>query len=138
MRDTFRTVALVFGVIYTIVGILGFILNPNGGNLLGIFAVDMMHNSVHLIVGLLGIALSFTNFARLYLQVFGVVFLLLAVIGFIMAPSGGDVLGMAMNTADHVLHLLTGVILGYFGFLYRQPVETRTRETAREIDHSAH
>jgi hypothetical protein len=49
-----RAVALVFGVSFLAVGVLGFILNPTGGELLGIFAVHVLHNLVHLLFGIFG------------------------------------------------------------------------------------
>ena len=51
-----RAVALVFGVSFLAVGVLGFILNPTGGERLGIFAVNVLHNLVHLLFGIFGIA----------------------------------------------------------------------------------
>jgi hypothetical protein len=60
-----RAVALVFGVSFLAVGVLGFILNPTGGELLGIFAVHVLHNLVHLLFGIFGIAAVLAaNFAE--------------------------------------------------------------------------
>ncbi len=117
-----KTIALVFGIVYLLIGLLGFLTVPTSGNLLGIFTVDTMHNLVHVVVGILGIAVAFLNYTytRLYFQVFGIVFLLLTILGFVTAPNGGMVLGMAMNMPDHVLHLITAVLLLYFGFVYNE------------------
>src|SRR5659263_408791 len=54
-----RQVGYVFGVVYLLVGLLGFFVKSNGfaatdgGKLLGIFMVNPLHNIVHLAVGAL-------------------------------------------------------------------------------------
>ena len=78
-----RTVAAIFGVAFLAVGVLGIILNPTGGELLGIFAVNVAHNLVHVAFGVLGIAAAYAGWSRLYLQGVGVIYLLLCVLGFI-------------------------------------------------------
>ena len=67
-----RAVASVFGIAFLAVGVLGFILNPTGGELLGIFAVNVAHNLVHVAFGVLGIAAAYAGWSRLYLQGVGV------------------------------------------------------------------
>src|SRR5690349_3259686 len=100
MRDMTRTFTLVFGVIYALVGIVGLIW-PGGFSqqpytFLGIFQLNLLHNLVHLIVGVLGIAASRSSYstARQYCQVFGVVFALLTILGLFepfptLVPLGG-------------------------------------------------
>lgn len=114
-----KTFALVVGIVFVLVGILGFIpaLVP-GGALLGIFAVDVLHNSVHLLIGVSGIAAAYTGFPRLYNQIIGIVYLLLAVLGFIPALSfNGALLGLvSINLSDNILHLVVGAVAVYVGF----------------------
>jgi hypothetical protein len=57
--DLAKRYALVAGVILTVIGILGFIpaLAPNG-DLFGLFAIDPVHNLVHLVSGLTGIGVA--------------------------------------------------------------------------------
>jgi Domain of unknown function (DUF4383) len=101
------------------VGILGFILNPTGGELLGIFAVDVLHNLVHVLFGVLGIASAYTGWSRLYCQGVGVIYLLLGVLGFIPGLYLSDemLLGLVhINLADNFLHLVLGGVAAYFGF----------------------
>ncbi len=98
----------VVGVIFVIIGLAGFFNNP----LLGIFAVNSVHNILFLISGIF--ALSFGNAsemaARNFALIFGIVYALLAIIGFSMP--GREILGMAMNGADNWLHLiLAGILL---------------------------
>ncbi len=122
-----KTIAMVFGVVYLLVGILGFVLG--GTSLLGIFAVDTLHNIVHLLLGILGIAAAYMGMARMYCQVVGVVLLLLGVVGFVTVPVDGPlpILGIHLNVADHLLHLVTGAILAYFGFVAQSDGIAATR-----------
>lgn len=133
-RSTVQTVALAFGAIYLIVGILGFIgpLIGNGGSfitisqdkhtLLGIADVNLLDNLVHLVIGVAGLAAASTvTNARTYCQVFGVVLLLLGVLGIF----AGNFLGVLPlgGGADIAIHLLSGAVLSYFGFA--APVDAR-------------
>ncbi|QYJ17039.1 hypothetical protein Rxycam_02876 [Rubrobacter xylanophilus DSM 9941] len=117
-----RTVALVLGVVFLLIGILGFVpgVTTGEGYLLGIFAVNALHNVVHLAVGVLGIAAYYwERYARLYCQVLGVVYLVIGVLGFIPGITvGGDMLlGIIhVNLADNLLHLVVGAVAAYFGF----------------------
>ena len=124
MTNIQRTVALVFGIVFLLIGLLGFVpaLTP-GGALLGLFMVNGVHSVVHLLFGVFGIAAAFTGFSRLYNRVGGVIYLVLALVGFIallgvsaLAP-GGMLLGLVMiNMADNFLHLVIGLVLAYVGF----------------------
>jgi hypothetical protein len=114
-----RAVALVFGVSFLAVGVLGFILNPTGGELLGIFAVNVPHNLVHLLFGIFGIAAVLAGRSRIYLQGVGVIYLLLTVLGFVPGLFIGDemLLGLVhINLADNFLHLVLGGAAAFFGF----------------------
>jgi hypothetical protein len=118
-----QKLAWVFGIVFIIIGILGFIpsLVP-GGLLLGIFSVDAMHNVVHLISGILaiGAAWSSASYSRLYFKVFGVVYALVTIIGFVQ---GDTILGLMMiNTADNVLHLVIAVVALWAGFGMKEPM----------------
>ncbi len=114
-----RVVALVFGVSFLAVGVMGFILNPTGGELLGIFAVNALHNLVHLLFGIFGIAAVLVGWSRTYLQAVGIIYLLLTVLGFIPGLFVGDdmLLGLIhINLADNFLHLVLGGVAAFFGF----------------------
>lgn len=111
-----KTLAWVFGIGFLAVGILGFVpaLTPDG-HLLGIFEVDPLHNVIHLLSGALALgAVWLGNYARLYFQVFGVVYGFVAVVGFLQ---GDTVLGLiTANTADHALHLAIAAVALWAGF----------------------
>jgi len=114
-----RAVASAFGVAFLAVGVLGFILNPTGGELLGIFAVNVVHNLVHLAFGILGIAAAYTGWSRTYLRIVGVIYLLLGILGFVPGLYVGRemLLGLVhINLADNFLHLVLGGAAAYFGF----------------------
>lgn len=110
--------AVVFGVVFLIVGVLGFIplLTP-GGRLLGLFEVDAWHNAVHLLTGAIGVAVGWMSErgSQLFFQIFGVLYGLLAVLGFFYADQ--PLLGfIAHNQADVGLHLVIALVALYLGF----------------------
>ena len=116
-----RRVAMVFGVVFLLVGILG-LVSPGGmsmgtaspGMILGMFPVNLLHNVVHILFGVWGLvaARSFAG-AKLYTQVGGVVYIVLAICGWLLP----DTFGLLPNGgADIWLHALLGIVLGYFGF----------------------
>lgn len=106
----------VLGVVLTIVGIWGYITSPNP--VLGIFAVDGTHNFIHLATGIIGIlaGLGGDKYVKMYLQVFGVIYALVFLVG-IFTPADGKVLGLFMaNIADDILHLIIAAVALYGGF----------------------
>lgn len=102
-----RAFALVLGIVLLIVGILGFIpFFAANGYLLDIFRIDGVHNLVHILSGIVGIACGLANasFSRLYAGIFGVVYAIVAIVGFI---EGNSILGLfAINGADNWLHVV--------------------------------
>ncbi|MEP7358448.1 MAG: DUF4383 domain-containing protein [Anaerolineales bacterium] len=126
-----ETVAAVFGALYLLVGLLGFVLNPGGGLLLGIFAVNWFHHTFHLVVGGLGLLAAWRGWGRRYCQMVGVVFLVLAALGF-AAPGLAAFLLAQPNApvlTDNLLHLISGVGFVYFGCL---PGDVAQRAATRE------
>jgi hypothetical protein len=97
-RATLQMVALVFGAIYLLAGILGFFSHA----LLGIFQVNLLHNLVHVGIGVGGLAAA----SR--------ILLLLGLIGIGVANPFGL---LFIGGADIALHLVTGGVLAYFGFV---------------------
>jgi hypothetical protein len=119
MKDLNKTVALVFGIVFLVIGVLGFVpaLTP-GGALLGLFMVNGVHSVVHLLFGVLGLAAAFTGMSVLYNRAGGIIYLALGLLGFIPAlVPNGMLLGLVMiNTADNFLHLVIGLVLAGVGF----------------------
>lgn len=112
-----KNLAWVFGVVFLVIGLAGFVpaLTP-GGHLLGIFDVSPIHNIIHILSGVaaLGLASSGEKGAQMYFKVFGVVYALVTLIGFIQ---GTTVLGLiGVNVADNLLHLAIAAVSLYAGF----------------------
>ncbi len=107
----------MFGAVYILVGLLGFAVSggnfagKEGGLLLGIFEVNGLHNVVHLAIGaaLLGAALSSATASRSTNMAVGVLYLALGIVGWFIQDTAVDV--VALNAADHVLHLVSGALL---------------------------
>ncbi len=116
-----RMVAMVIGVVFFVVGILGLLLDTTSGSLLG-FDVDLVHNFVHLLTGILGLAAAFTGWSRRFNQVFGIIYLLVGLAGLIPALYFDQrLLGlMHVNAADNVLHLVVGGVAAAVGFFVRE------------------
>jgi hypothetical protein len=127
-----NTVAAVFGVIYLLAGVSGFIMTPGGGVFLGIFAVSWFHHLFHILLGALGPVAAWRNKGYLYCQVSGGVLLLLGILGFVVPDLLVRLLAIppADLFTDNLLHLVTGSALLYFGIVSR-PVENTMVEPPR-------
>jgi hypothetical protein len=131
-----RTMASVVGAVFLLVGVLGFIPgitqdydtltfagNGSDAKLLGIFEVSILHNIVHLLFGVAGLAMArTTKSATTYLIAGGVIYLVLAVYGAVVdqASSANFV---PVNTADNWLHLLLGIGMIALGLPGRRAVD---------------
>jgi hypothetical protein len=123
-----RTVAMVLGGILLLVGLLGFVMDP----ILGIFEVDALHNVVHLLTGGILLAAAFLNngeYVRTVNITLGVVYLLVALLGFIAPAALGSL--FQFNMADNWLHVLLGVVLVGAGFADRTRVDRPTTGAIR-------
>lgn len=123
---TAKSAALIIGLIFIAVGLLGFIDNPIVGDSdQVIFHADTMHNLVHIGSGLLFVlvALASPGSAATVLKVFGIVYLLIGVIGlFSVGTQGmGKVLGILhVNGADNFLHVALGIVIFVAGVASRK------------------
>ncbi|HEX8012596.1 MAG TPA: DUF4383 domain-containing protein [Casimicrobiaceae bacterium] len=113
-----KQIAVIFGIVFVAVAVLGWVpaVSP-GGKLLGIFEVNAAHNVVHLATGVLAIIVGVYDekASRVFFQVFGVIYALVAVLGFFSGEQ--PLLGIvANNTADSVLHVVIAVVALYLGF----------------------
>jgi hypothetical protein len=113
-----RLLGTIFGAVYLLVGLLGFAVTggigfvaTQGGLLLGIFEVNPLHNIAHLLIGaaLLVAGLSTPTAAKAANTIVGAVYLLLGIVGFFIASTALNIL--ALNTADHFLHLASAIVL---------------------------
>lgn len=121
--------AFVFGVVFLLVGIAGFIpgLTMDMGSmamaghgsmalLLGLFQVSALHNIVHLLFGVVGLVAARTaTGARLYLLIGGIVYAVLFVYGLFTAGMMGGANFVPLNSADNVLHAVLAVAMIVLG-----------------------
>jgi hypothetical protein len=123
-RSTVQSAALLAGIVFLVVGILGFVPgvtthygdlsfagHGSGAKLLGIFQTSILHNIVHLLFGLVGIAMARSwEGARTFLIGGGVVYLVLFVYG-LLAHGDSSTNFIPVNSADNVLHVAFGVTM---------------------------
>lgn len=106
-----------FGIVFIAIGVLGFVpgITTSSGFLLGIFQVDALHNIIHLLSGIVALlSAGSMGGAKTYFKVFGVVYALVTILGFIQ---GQTVLGLiSVNIADNILHLLIAIVALSLGF----------------------
>jgi len=106
--------ALVFGIVYVLIGVLGFV-GPlaSGGLLLGLFGVNPLHNLIHLVIGALLLfgSTSPANAKTINLAA-GIVYLLVGLLGLLGILLPGLINN---NPPDTVLHLVSGILALYFG-----------------------
>ena len=120
-----RLLGLTLGVVYLLAGIFGFFLTSatgfaatTGPKLIDLFEVNPLHNLVHVIVGmaLLVAALVGTRSAKTMNMTFGAIFLLVGVVGLLLASPDNALNVLAFNGADNVLNFATAVLLLCVGF----------------------
>lgn len=132
-----RTFARIFGIVFLIVGIGGFIpgitqphdhpglaIEAGSGMELGLFPVNVLHNLVHIAFGIWGLlAARSLNGARLYAKSVAIVYGLLTVLGLI--PATNTTFGLVpIYGHDIWLHALLAAVAAYFGFV-RQETDVR-------------
>lgn len=115
-----RLFGYVFGVVYLIVAIFGFLVTgvhgydlltePHTGNYLMGFELNGLHNFVHLLVGSVLLVAAADEEATAQLVVLGVsaVYGLVGVLGFFALSQSWNIL--ALNMADNFLHLGTAAV----------------------------
>ena len=121
-----KRVAMIFGVVAIIIGILGFTVQggmqmgdaANAPQLFGLFPINLLHNLAHLLLGIWGILAARTfSAAQAYCKLGGMIYLALTVIGLIdpttfgLIPIGGN---------DIFLHTVLGVLLVWVGFVSKE------------------
>jgi hypothetical protein len=140
-----RTAALVVSVVFLAVGVLGFIPgvtthygdmtfagHHSDAHLLGLFQVSVLHNIVHLLFGLVGLAMARTAAgARVYLIGGGAIYLVLWIYGLAVGQDSAANF-VPLNMADDWLHLGLGLGMMALGLLLvRRTAATRRPATAR-------
>ncbi|MEO8515981.1 MAG: DUF4383 domain-containing protein [Flavobacterium sp.] len=118
-----KTASIIFGIVFLLVGILGFIPNPiifNSHDAL--FHADTVHSSVHIISGLLFLTVGWgaPTMASMVLKIFGVVYFFLGVLGLLNMGDDGmaKLLGfLCVNGPDNILHIVLGAVIFFAGML---------------------
>jgi hypothetical protein len=131
-----RRFALIFGIVFLLVGIAGFIpgitqphthpdvmVTAGLGVLMGLFAVNVLHNLAHLLFGVLGLFASTSEgAARAYGKAVAISYALLTVMGLISTANLHTAFGFVpLYGHDVWLHALLAGVAAYFGF--RRPVD---------------
>lgn len=106
IADVQKTYATVVGVVLLLVGLLGFVQNP----ILGLFGVNMLQNVLHLVGGALGLWLGMKGNAKTFNMWFGIVALVVGVLGFVPGVAGLLTSLLNINTEISVLHIVLGVV----------------------------
>lgn len=131
-RSPVQIAALIVGVVFLLVGVAGFIpgLTTNydalqmvghesEAMLLGVFQVSVLHNIVHLLFGVAGIAMfRSAGGARIFLLVGGLIYLALFVYG-LLIDHDSTANFVPLNDADNWLHLGLGAAMVGLSFLPR-------------------
>lgn len=129
-----RNFALIFGIVFLIIGVSGFIpglseevhgghpgvtMDASSANVFGLFPVNLLHNIVHLAFGLWGLAASRTlGAAKTYAKGVGIVYALLTVMG--LVPGLDTMFGLTPLFGNDVwLHALLSAAGIYFGWFHR-------------------
>jgi hypothetical protein len=136
-----QRVAMAVAAVFLLVGVLGFIPgittdyddmkfagHDSGAQLLGVFGVSILHNIVHLLFGVAGLALarSWTG-ARGFLIGGGAIYLVLWIYGLVV-DADSDANFVPLDDADNWLHLALGLGMVALGFALARPAsDVRTR-----------
>lgn len=143
-RTPVQQAALLVGVVFLLVGILGFIpgittnydtmefaSHDSGAELLGIFQISVLHNLVHLAFGAAGILMSRSpSGAGTYLLAGGAVYLVLWLYGLFVGHASAANF-VPLNTADDWLHFFLGLGMIALGFLLTRRGTTATQGARR-------
>jgi hypothetical protein len=129
-----RTFALLFGLVFLAVGVAGFVpglvqpLHPDhppvqygGGQLFGLFPVNLLHNAVHILFGLWGLLASRSLGGSVtYARGVAIIYALLTIAGFV--PSLYTLFGLVPLYGNDVwLHAVLALVAAYFGWVHRNP-----------------
>ncbi|MEX1183620.1 MAG: DUF4383 domain-containing protein [Gemmatimonadota bacterium] len=120
--STVQRVAQVFGIVFILVALIGFITSGSSmeadpemaPKIFGLFAVNVVHNLVHLAFGIWGVTAARSwGAAKGYCQTAGGIYLVLAGLGLVFPTAFGLI---PIGGHDIWLHLLLGLVLAYVGF----------------------
>jgi hypothetical protein len=135
-----RRFALIFGIVFLILGVGGFIpamvaphthpdvtVTTGLGLELSMFPINVLHNIVHLLFGVWGLLAARSDAgARGYAKAVAIVYALLTVMGLIPALRLHTTFGLVPLYGNDIwLHALLAIVAGYFGFVHRREEAVR-------------
>lgn len=120
-RTPIQKAAAAVGIVFLLVGVLGFVPgivtnyddlkfagHESEAKLLDVFQVSVLHNLVHLLFGIAGLAMAkSSSLARTFLIGGGIVYLVLWIYGLVI-DHDSDANFVPLNDADNWLHLILG------------------------------
>ncbi len=113
-----RFLAVLIGLALIGFGIIGFLPSITTNDMIyGMFKTNTAHNIVHIATGLIAVwtGLTSTYAAKLFFAIFGIVWVIVAIVGFLYGDN--NILGLIANSpANSWLHLVIGVISLFLGF----------------------
>ena len=122
MTTTLQKLAGVFGIVFILVAVLGFIvpgglvmaMDPQTGMVLGVFPVNLLHNIVHLLFGVWGLVASRAwAGSKRFFTVGGIIYAILTVVGF-LSPTGFGI--VPLGGADIGLHAVLAIAMIGIGY----------------------
>lgn len=122
MSTTLQKLAGVFGVIFILVAVLGFIspggmlmtMDPTTGMVLGVFPVNLLHNVVHLAFGVWGLIASRAwAGSKTFFTAGGIIYAVLTVLGF-LSPTGFGL--VPLGGTDIWLHAVLAIAMLAIGY----------------------
>lgn len=124
-----KKLALLFGIVFLVLGVLGFVpAAAPGGLLFGHLHVSLLHNLVRLAIGVFGVYVGWCYCSetcgkwcdpRLFFKVVGVFYAVLVVLG--LVHGGEPVLGVLVsNHADTIFRVVVAVVSLYLGFVHKE------------------
>jgi len=122
-----KTVATLLGVVFIVVGVVGF-FSPN---LLGAH-LGKIHNAVHLVSGAVSIYFGTKGSlasARQFCIVFGIVYALLGIVIYLVGTGPEHMLHLPkliLGTWDHIIHIAIGLLYLIGGFATKGAVSKAT------------
>lgn len=115
-----KTICTLLGVVFILVGLIGFAKH----DLLGAH-LSTAHNVIHLVSGAIALFLGLKgslSAAKMFCIVFGAVYLLLGIVGFLLGTGDGKIFAvlpgtLELGTMDHIIHVALGIIFLAGGFM---------------------
>jgi hypothetical protein len=135
-----RQLALVYGVVFLVVGIAGFIPgitthysdmkfagHMSEAKLLGLFMVSILHNIIHLAFGVVGLVVARRSSyaSAMYLLIGGIIYAVVWIYGLVVGEDSSSNF-VPLNTADNWLHFLLALTMIVLGLVSLRRTRTVT------------